>query len=59
VNNMKNEKVIREELKKINEMSRIINGVEPLNGIEHTILWILGEKSLMSPSAYVDPYKRN
>ena len=46
---MQDENTIRKELEKINKMSRVANGEQPLNGIEHTLLWILGE---------VDPFGR-
>jgi hypothetical protein len=53
---MLNEKAVRKELEKIRAMSRVTNGIEPLNGIEQTLMWVLGEPEMMSPSVYVDPY---
>ena len=56
---MIDEETIKKELKKIDEMSRVIHGTEPLNGIQHTLLWILNSgDDLMTPPQYVDPYGR-
>ncbi len=53
---MLDEKTIKRELKRIREMSRVTNGEQPLNGIEHTLLWVLGTPDLITPSVYVDPH---
>ena len=53
---IRTEEELKAELKRINKMSRVANGEQPLNGIEHCLLWALGTKGVdMTPSEYVKP----